>query len=47
MQNIAGIGKGGFSSSGLFPAIIGIACVLSACYAGYIFFIKRQPVQKV
>ena len=43
MQNIAGIGKGGFSSSGLFPAIIGIACVLSACYAGYIFFIKRQP----
>ncbi|MEB8752497.1 CPBP family intramembrane metalloprotease, partial [Bacillus cereus] len=42
MQNIAGIGKGGFSSSGLFPAIIGIACVLSACYAGYIFFIKRQ-----
>ncbi len=43
MQNIAGIGKGGFLSSGLFPAIIGIACVLSACYAGYIFFIKRQP----
>ncbi|WP_050249072.1 CD3337/EF1877 family mobilome membrane protein, partial [Streptococcus pneumoniae] len=43
MQNIAGIEKGGFSSSGLFPAIIGIACVLSACYAGYIFFIKRQP----
>ncbi|MCU4948823.1 CPBP family intramembrane metalloprotease [Bacillus cereus] len=43
MQNIAGVGKGGFSSSGLFPAIIGIACVLSACYAGYIFFIKRQP----
>ncbi|PGP09318.1 hypothetical protein CN995_01755 [Bacillus cereus] len=43
MQNIAGIGKGGFLSSGLFPAIIGITCVLSACYAGYIFFIKRQP----
>ncbi|AEA19869.1 MULTISPECIES: CD3337/EF1877 family mobilome membrane protein [Bacillus cereus group] len=43
MQNIAGIEKGGFLSSGLFPAIIGIACVLSACYAGYIFFIKRQP----
>jgi len=43
MQNIAGIGKGGFLSSGLFPAIIGIACVLSACYAGYTFFIKRQP----
>lgn len=43
MQNIAGIGKGEFLSSGLFPAIIGIACVLSACYAGYIFFIKRQP----
>ncbi|MDA2073752.1 CPBP family intramembrane metalloprotease [Bacillus cereus] len=43
MQNIAGIGKGGFLSSGLFPAIISIACVLSACYAGYIFFIKRQP----
>ncbi|MEE6146263.1 CPBP family intramembrane glutamate endopeptidase [Bacillus cereus] len=43
MQNIAGIEKGGFLSSGLFPAIIGVACVLSACYAGYIFFIKRQP----
>ncbi|MBK5429715.1 CD3337/EF1877 family mobilome membrane protein [Bacillus sp. TH30] len=43
MQSIAGIEKGGFLSSGLFPAIIGIACVLSACYAGYIFFIKRQP----
>ncbi|PEA02035.1 CD3337/EF1877 family mobilome membrane protein [Bacillus cereus] len=43
MQNIAGIEKGGFLSSGLFPAIIGIACVLSACYAGYVFFIKRQP----
>ncbi|MGE6504247.1 CD3337/EF1877 family mobilome membrane protein [Bacillus wiedmannii] len=43
MQNIAGVGPNGFFSSGLFPAIIGIACVLSACYAGYIFFIKRQP----
>ncbi|HFJ9418131.1 CD3337/EF1877 family mobilome membrane protein [Bacillus cereus group sp. Bce033] len=43
MQNIAGVGSNGFFSSGLFPAIIGIACVLSACYAGYIFFIKRQP----
>lgn len=43
MQNIAGVGNKGFLDSGLFPAIIGITCVLSACYAGYIFFIKRQP----
>ncbi|MEH6892373.1 CPBP family intramembrane glutamate endopeptidase, partial [Bacillus sp. JJ864] len=48
MQNISGIGKGqdgkmGFLSGGLFPSIIGIACVLSACYAAYIFFVKRQP----
>ncbi|MBC6975123.1 MULTISPECIES: CD3337/EF1877 family mobilome membrane protein [Bacillus] len=43
MQNIAGVGKKGFLESGLFPAIIGITCALSACYAGYVFFIKRQP----
>ncbi|HDX9577625.1 TPA: type IV secretion system protein, partial [Bacillus pseudomycoides] len=48
MQNISGIGKGqdgtmGFLSGGLFPSIISIACVLSACYAAYIFFVKRQP----
>lgn len=43
MQHIAGVGKKGFLDSGLFPAIIGITCALSACYAGYIFFVKRQP----
>ncbi|WIY59026.1 CD3337/EF1877 family mobilome membrane protein [Bacillus arachidis] len=43
MQNIAGVGKKGFLDSGLFPAIIGITCALSACYAGYVFFVKRQP----
>ncbi|WP_242227247.1 energy-coupling factor transporter transmembrane protein EcfT [Bacillus cereus group sp. BfR-BA-01315] len=48
MQNISGIGAGedgkmGFLSGGLFPSIIGITCLLSACYAAYIFFVKRQP----
>lgn len=48
MQNISGIGEGedgktGFLSGGLFPSIIGLTCILSACYAAYIFFIKRQP----
>ncbi|PGC53790.1 CD3337/EF1877 family mobilome membrane protein [Bacillus pseudomycoides] len=48
MQNISGIGAGedgkmGFLSGGLFPSIIGLTCLLSACYAAYIFFVKRQP----
>ncbi|MCX2829128.1 CPBP family intramembrane metalloprotease [Bacillus sp. DHT2] len=48
MQNISGIGededgKMGFLSGGLFPSIIGLTCMLSACYAAYIFFVKRQP----
>ncbi|PEF35111.1 CD3337/EF1877 family mobilome membrane protein [Bacillus wiedmannii] len=48
MQNISGIGEDedgnmGFLSGGLFPSIIGLTCLLSACYAGYIFFVKRQP----
>ncbi|MEK4419000.1 CD3337/EF1877 family mobilome membrane protein [Bacillus sp. FSL K6-0268] len=48
MQNISGIGEGedgkmGFLSGGLFPSIIGLTCMLSACYAAYIFFVKRQP----
>ncbi|MEW9576498.1 CPBP family intramembrane glutamate endopeptidase, partial [Bacillus toyonensis] len=32
-----------FLSGGLFPSIISLMCVLSACYAAYVFFIKRQP----
>lgn len=48
MQNISGVGVGedekiGFLSGGLFPSIISLMCVLSACYAAYVFFIKRQP----
>ncbi|WJE55424.1 CPBP family intramembrane metalloprotease (plasmid) [Bacillus cereus] len=48
MQNISGIGEGedgkmGFLSGGLFPSIIGLTCLLSACYAAYLFFVKRQP----
>ncbi|OLR24869.1 CD3337/EF1877 family mobilome membrane protein [Bacillus cereus] len=48
MQNISGIGEDedgnmGFLSGGLFPSIIGITCLLSACYAAYLFFVKRQP----
>ncbi|WP_435302188.1 CD3337/EF1877 family mobilome membrane protein, partial [Bacillus thuringiensis] len=27
---------------GLFPSIISLMCVLSACYAAYLFFLKRQ-----
>ncbi|WP_410991211.1 CD3337/EF1877 family mobilome membrane protein, partial [Bacillus cereus] len=47
MQNISGIGEDeegniGFLSGGLFPSIISIMCVLSACYAAYLFFLKRQ-----
>lgn len=48
MQNISGIGEDeegnvNFLSGGLFPSIISLMCVLSACYAAYVFFIKRQP----
>ncbi|EJR60957.1 CPBP family intramembrane metalloprotease [Bacillus cereus] len=48
MQNISGIGEDedgnmGFLSGGLFPSIIGLTCLLSACYAAYLFFVKRQP----
>ncbi|MHB0800271.1 CPBP family intramembrane metalloprotease [Bacillus thuringiensis] len=47
MQNISGIGEDengnvGFLSAGLFPSIISLMCVLSACYAAYLFFMKRQ-----
>ncbi|MGH0789823.1 CD3337/EF1877 family mobilome membrane protein [Bacillus cereus] len=47
MQNISGVGVGedekiGFLSGGLFPSIISLMCVLSACYAAYLFFLKRQ-----
>ncbi|ANS52121.1 Isocitrate dehydrogenase [Bacillus thuringiensis] len=47
MQNISGIGEDengnvGFLSAGLFPSIISLMCVLSACYAAYLFFLKRQ-----
>lgn len=48
MQNISGIGEDedgnmGFLSGGLFPSIIGLTCLLSTCYAAYLFFVKRQP----
>ncbi|MBG0967725.1 CD3337/EF1877 family mobilome membrane protein [Bacillus sp. SRB3LM] len=48
MQNISGIGEDeegnvNFLSGGLFPSIISLMCVLSGCYAAYVFFIKRQP----
>ncbi|MEB4816131.1 CPBP family intramembrane glutamate endopeptidase [Bacillus toyonensis] len=48
IQNISGIGEDeegnvNFLSGGLFPSIISLMCVLSACYAAYVFFIKRQP----
>ncbi|MDM8365634.1 CD3337/EF1877 family mobilome membrane protein [Bacillus thuringiensis] len=47
MQNISGIGEDengnvNFLSAGLFPSIISLMCVLSACYAAYLFFMKRQ-----
>ncbi|MBM6649408.1 CD3337/EF1877 family mobilome membrane protein, partial [Bacillus sp. RIT 809] len=44
MQNIAGVENNGFKSGGLLPSIISLTCALSAFYAAYIFFVKRQPL---